>query len=133
MPTYRVIEKATGQTVSAYAAMGVVEGEYPLTSYDHVEYLDDEPVVQRGPRKLTKLQFIERMGDPAYAAILQMAKADIGVEVFMRKFEATTPDEDGTSINLDDPRTIAGVNAIGATLEAQQIVEPGWADEVLNG
>ncbi len=66
-------------------------------------------------------------------AILTMAKTSVLVEAFIRRFEMTTPEADYTSIYLDDPRTVAGVTQIGAALEAADVVDSGWADEVLNG
>ena len=104
--------------------------------YDHI-IVPSEAVLPgvkpKGPRRLTKNQFIDRLGDAAYIAILTMARADVQVEAFVRRFEMTTPEVDYTSIDLDDPRTVAGVTQIGAALEAAGVVAGGWADEVLNG
>jgi len=108
----------------------------PFSDFDHVLLSPEDvvPVVTPvGQRRLTKLQFIDRLGDTAYMAILAMAKDSLLVEAFITRFEMTTPDPDGTSIDPDDPRTVAGVTAIGAALVAQGVVSEGWADEVLNG
>ena len=82
-------------------------------------------------QRLTKLEFIEKLGDEAFMAILQMAKASPSVEAWVAKMELTTPDPDGTSVDLCDPRTIAGIEAIGMMLEAQEVVSLGWAQAVL--
>lgn len=86
-----------------------------------------------GRRLLTKLEFIELLGDVAYPAILTMAKASVQIEAWMKKLELTTPDADGYSINLDDLRTQGGITAIGMALEMQGIVTADWVSEVLNG
>ncbi len=43
--------------------------------------------------------------------------------------ELATPEDDGTSINLDDPRTQGGVQA----LELIGLIGEGRAEEILNG
>lgn len=137
MPTYLVIRKTDGAEMTSYCAGEVTEqintDFYPQTDFDHVEWVEGTAPVVSGPRRLTKLQFIARLGDAAFGAILTMAKSSIEVEAFMKLFELATPEADGTSIDLDDPRTAAGVVAIGLALEAQGIVQSGWAQGVLNG
>lgn len=86
-----------------------------------------------GRRRLSKLEFIELMGDAAYVTILQLAKASIEVEAWVKKMELTTADSDGTSIDLDDPRTQAGVASIGTVLLGMGVVPADWAEGVLNG
>lgn len=39
----------------------------------------------------------------------------------------------GTSVDLDDQRTIAGVTAIGGVLQQMGVVDATWAEGVLNG
>jgi hypothetical protein len=93
-----------------------------------------EPVTMYGGRRrITKLEFVELLGDAAYAAILTMQKQSVQVEAWVKKMELTTPDADGNSVNLDDPRTQAGVMALGMMLEAEGVVAEGWAEGVLNG
>lgn len=86
-----------------------------------------------GRRMLTKLEFIELLGDAAYQGILTMAKVSVQIEAWVKKMEMTTPDENGYSVNLDDQRTQAGVMAIGMALEMQGIVGADWVSEVLHG
>lgn len=85
-----------------------------------------------GRRRLSKLEFVELLGDAAYGAILVMQKQSVQVEAWVKKMELATPEADGTSIDLDDPRTQSGVMALGMMLEAQGVVSEGWAEGVLN-
>lgn len=137
MSTYAVTRKADGVEVFRYSNDVPVEWDgMPFAEYDHVLLPPEEvvPVVTPvGPRRRTKLQFIDRLGDAAYVAILTMAKTSVLVEAFIRRFEMTTPEADYTSIDLDDPRTVAGVTQIGEALEAAGVVGAGWAERVLNG
>ena len=52
-----------------------------------------------------------------------------GLRVFLADVESATPEPDGTSIDLDDPRTVAGVNA----LETYGLIATGRAAEILSG
>ncbi len=74
---------------------------------------DDPPPDPRkygGRRRLSKLEFIDLLA-------------------WIRKMELATPEDDGTSINLDDPRTQGGVQA----LELIGLIGEGRAEEILNG
>ena len=136
MSTFAVIRKADGVEVYRYSNDVPVEWEgMPFADYDHALLPPEEvhAVVPKGLRRLTKLQFIDKLGDATYIAILTMAKTNVLVEAFIRRFEMTTPEADYTSIDLDDPRTIAGVTQIGAALESVGVGDAGWAEEVLNG
>lgn len=133
MPVYVITRKADGAEVTRYAAASVTEGTHPLNAFDHVELIEDAAPVVPAVTRLTKLQFIDRMGDAAHKAVLQMSKVNVDVEAFVQRFELATPDTDGTSVDLTDPRTIAGVAAIGAALQAMGVVGVNWASEVLNG
>ena len=102
--------------------------------YIHNEIPEESEKVLAVPkRRLTKLEFIERLGDAAFAAVLEMAKASPELNAWVEKVKMATPDPDGTSVDLGDPRTIAGVNALEPALIAQGVVASGWADGVLNG
>jgi len=78
-------------------------------------------------RKLTKLEYMNRFSDSELAAIYGAAKVSPAVEVWLKKFEMATPDADGKAIDLDDPRTIAGLQA----LEAATLLGAGRATEIL--
>lgn len=137
MPVYIVTRKSDGAEVYRYESAEPVEWDgMALSEHDHTEALSSpsgaEPLA-RTVTRLTKLQFVDRMGDAAYVAVLQMAKANVAVEAFVKRFEMATPELDGTSVDLTDPRTVAGVVAIGAALQAMGVVGDAWASEVLNG
>lgn len=137
MPHYRATPTPSGSAVEYDAEMPQPEhlgDDWVLEAIFEATPSPDAPPPQpSGPRRLTKLQFIERLGDAAFVAILQMAKQSAEVEAFVERFRLTTPDPDGTSIDLDDARTAAGVAAIGAALLQMGVVAADWADEVLHG
>lgn len=137
MPVYIVTRKADGAEVCRYESAEPVEWDgMAFAEHEHTEAPpapdSAEPAVPAVTR-LTKLQFIDRMGDAAYVAVLQMAKANVAVEAFVKRFEMATPEADGTSVDLTDPRTVAGVTAIGAALQAMGVVDASWVSEVLHG
>jgi hypothetical protein len=93
---------------------------------------DDPPPDPRkygGRRRLSKLEFIDLLTDTEYVTILAAAKESVQIEAWIRKMELATPEDDGTSINLDDPRTQGGVQA----LELIGLIGEGRAEEILNG
>lgn len=137
MPVYIVTRKADSAEVYRYQSDAPVEWDgMSFSDHEHSEMVEQpdpiEPLLPSVTR-LTKLQFIDRMGDAAYKAVLQMAKANVDVEAFVKRFEMATPEPDGTSVDLTDPRTVAGVTAIGAALQAMGVVGANWASEVLYG
>jgi hypothetical protein len=136
MPVYSVRSKSNGAEITRYASVVLARlDEFPLDQYDHVDIDEPSPVqtVYGGRRRVTKLEFIELLGDAAYGAILAMAKQSLQVEAWVKKMELATPEPDGTSIWLDDPRTQAGVQALGMVLEQQGVVSADWAEGVLRG
>lgn len=72
-------------------------------------------------RRLTKLQFQELLGDEVYKAIKRMALASEDVGLWLDKFNMMTPEADGTSISLDDPRTRMGLLALAEVPELQAL------------
>jgi hypothetical protein len=133
--TYIVTRKSDGRQVYEYSHTEPLDmAGFEFATHEHLEKADSPaPVAPRGPRRLTKQQFIDRMGGPAHKAILQMQEVDLDVRAFVHRFENLTPDPDGTSVDLDDPRTIAGVTAIGPALVAAGVLSSDWAEGVLNG
>jgi len=94
--------------------------------------LPDPVVEQPAPyvppaRRLTKLAYIGRLG-PDFISVLVASKVSVEVEAFVRMLDWATPDPDGTSIDLDDPRVIYALN----TLEASGVIGVGRAAEILN-
>lgn len=77
-------------------------------------------------RRLSKLAFVGRLGAD-FATILTASKSSVAIEMFVRMLDWATPDQDGTSVDLDDPRVIHALN----TLEAGGIIAAGRAAEIL--
>lgn len=131
-----VTSKTTGAEVYRYEADAPIEWVgMEFATHDHAE---PPPAAEpqneaAAPRRMSKLAFIDRLGDDAYKAILAISRVNLDVEAFVKRFEMTTPDPDGTSVDLADRRTIAGVTLIGAALYANGVVPQDWAQEVLNG
>jgi hypothetical protein len=101
--------------------------------YEFLPGPDDPPrapePVYGGRRRLSKLEFIDLLTDTEYVTILAAAKESVQIEAWIRKMELATPDNDGTSIDLDDPRTQGGVQA----LELIGLLGNGRAEEILRG
>lgn len=75
----------------------------------------------RPKRIITKLEYMNRFTDTELATIYTLAKTNISIEIWLEKFKLAT------DINLDDPRTVGGVNA----LEQLGIIAQGRAQEIL--
>ena len=129
----KVIRRSDGAEVPRYAAQAVTEIDgFPFVDFDHIEINPDDPIPTSGATRLPRLQFIARLGDSAVVAILALSQQSVEVAAWVKLLDWTTPDADGTSIDLLDPRTIAGLNALEPALIAQGVVTEGWAREVLN-
>lgn len=136
MPIYHVYRKSDQAQVTGYAAAALaLLDEYPLDQFDHVEYVEGtvSTTVFGGRRRVSKLEFIALLGQAAYVTILGMARESVEVEAWVKQIEMASQDAEGWSIDLDDPRTAAGLNAIEPTLIGLGVVESGWAQGVLNG
>lgn len=70
---------------------------------------------------LTKLEYMNRFTDAELEGIYTAAKSTIAIEIWLEKFKLAT------DINLEDARTIAGVQA----LEAAGLLAVGRAAEIL--
>lgn len=73
-------------------------------------------------RRITKQDLIDRMQPEEMAGILTAAKTDVMAEAWLFRFNSVTPDPDGTSIDLDDPRTVAGLTAMFGAVRATEIL-----------
>jgi hypothetical protein len=130
MTTYVVTDKQTGQEVYRYQADAPIEwAGMEFATHDHTAVID--PITDVVPRmatsrRLTKLAYMNRFMDTELDTIYSVAKTDIGVEVWLAKFNAATPEADGTSIDLDDPRTLGGLQA----LEEAGLIGAGRALEI---
>lgn len=76
--------------------------------------------------RLTKQQFIDRFTSQEMQAIMAAGRASVGVEAWLFRFNNLTPDPDGTSVDLQDPRTLMGLQE----LEAGGLLGPGRAAEI---
>jgi len=126
MTTWIVTNRATGEVVHAYTA----DTPYPWDGmgFDTCNHIAEVVVPPTPPvRRLSKLQYMQRFTDAELAAIYSAAKVSAAVEVWLAKFNAASVETDGTSVDLDDPRTIAGLQA----LEASGLIGAGRAAEVL--
>jgi hypothetical protein len=72
-------------------------------------------------KRLTKLEYMNRFEDNELAAIYTAAKSIIQIEIWLEKFKLAT------EIDLTDPRTIGGVQA----LEAAGLIGQGRSLEIL--
>lgn len=70
---------------------------------------------------ISKVDYMNRYTDAELAGIFTISKTNIAVEVWLKKFDAAR------DIDLNDPRTIAGVQAI----EASGLLAAGRAAEIL--
>ena len=82
---------------------------------------------EKARRRVTKLEYMNRFEDAELAAIYSAAKVSVLVEVWLAKFNATTPEPDGTAIDLDDARTQGGLLA----LESAGLLGAGRAIEII--
>lgn len=115
-----------GQPFNVTGGSFVVDPNPPVPVWD----VPEEPAVPapvQAPRRLTKLAYMNRFHDDELAAIYTAAKTVVQVEVMLAKLNAATPDADGTSVDLDDPRTVGGLYA----LEAVGLISAGRANEIL--
>lgn len=128
MTTFVVTRKTDHAEVYRYSSPVPIEWSgMSFENYDHVALIDPEQAAPpKGIRRLSKLGFIARIGGD-FANILAAAKVSVEVEMFVRMLDWATPDPDGTSVDLDDPRVIGALT----NLEAAQLLSVGKAQEVL--
>ena len=129
MSNWSVTNRLTGEIVYAYEADTPTEWlgmEY--AQFNHIK--DPDPVPTPVVRRLSRLDFIKRLGDAAFVTILALAKDSVEVEALVEMVRMATPEQDGTCIDLDDPRTQYGIHQIEPTLIAMGKVSEGWADSV---
>ena len=129
MSTWQVTERATGKVVYAYTSDEPVE--WPGMEYATHNHNKVIEVVEAPKRRLTKLELIGRMGEAVFVSIIGMAQQSVEMAAWVELVRMATPEQDGTSIDLDDQRTLAGLNALEPVLIAQGIVSAGWAAGVV--
>ena len=144
MPIYIVINKETNAEVSRYSAMGVVEGSWPLSAHDHIEYVEPVVVAPVPEKRITRLALRSRFTSAEKVA-LEIASLDNpaatmqerGGAAALRAYMADVAS--ATFIDLNRPDTRAGIQQ----LEVFGLLAPGralvildtepTADEVFNG
>ena len=129
MSNWQVVNRTTGEVVYAYGSDDPVE--WPGMEYAQFNHVKAVEVVEPPKRRLTKLELIGRMGEAVFVAIIGMAQQSVEMAAWVEMVRMTTPYPDGTSIDLDDPRTVSGLNAIEPALVAQGVVSAGWAAGVV--
>jgi len=139
MTTWLVTNRTTGEVIYAYTADEPTE--WPGMEFTRCNHIAEVVVEPPAPsRRATKLQFRNLFTTTEKVAIelaaLDNPSADMtaraqsaGLRVFLEDLDSATPDPDGTSVDLDDPRTVAGVNA----LESIGLIAAGRATEILSG
>lgn len=126
MTIYQVTRISDGVDVYRYAADAPIEWDsMGFATHTHTPIIIETPAVPQGPRKLSKLGFIGRIGDE-FVGILTAARSNVQVEMFVRMLDWATPDPDGTSVDLDDPRVVTALD----TLEAVGLLGAGRAQEI---
>jgi hypothetical protein len=130
MTTYVVTRKQDQAEIYRYQSDAPIEwAGMEFATHNHtavVDLITDVVPRMATPRRLTKLAYMNRFTDTELGTIYSVAKTNIGVEVWLAKFNAATPEADGTSIDLDDPRTLGGLQA----LEAAGLIGAGRALEI---
>jgi hypothetical protein len=125
MTTWTVSNRATGEVVYAYTSDEAVDWpDMGFALFNHIAAVEVTP--SPIPRRLSKLDYMQRFTEAEMAGIYSAAKSSISLEVWLAKFNATTPDPDGTSVDLDDPRTIGGLFA----MESAGLLAAGRAAEI---
>jgi len=128
MANYTVQIRSTGETVDSYTAdFPSHTDEYPYDTYNHI--LTPEVIVQV-TRRVSKLEFVARLGDEEFTALLSLARESVEVEKFVKMIDWASTEQDGTSIDLDDPR-VQAVSGLESMLVALGKTQPGWAARVL--
>lgn len=134
MDTWIVQNRETEKIVYAYGAdKADHERLYPFSTHNHIKQKEELASIVPVRRGVTKQEFLDLLGSAAVAFILTAAKSDVAVESWVKRLDLVTPDPDGTSVYLNDPRTIAGVEQLGQLLQVHGIVSADWAKGVLDG
>lgn len=129
MPEYVVYDRDTGNVVYAYTADTATDfSEYPFQNFSHV--VKKAAVSEAPRRRVTKLEFIARIGDAAFTKLLELSQSSVEIAKFVKMIDWATPDPDGTSIDLDDPR-VQKIADLEPLLVSTGDVSVGWASEVL--
>lgn len=105
----------------------IADAEFIAQNYPDAVMEEPEPEILPRIRRFSKLGFIGLLGDD-FVNILNAAKVDVQVELFVRMLDWATPDADGTSVDLDDPRVVGALHYF----ESEGLMGIGRAAEVLS-
>lgn len=108
-----------------------IDGEYLVTETDSGSIIRElnRPAPEVVTRRLSKLTFRDRFTLDEKRAIYTAAQTSIDVQIWLDDLNAATPEADGTAVDLDDSRTVAGVQA----LETAGFIAAGRAAQILGG
>jgi hypothetical protein len=122
----RICDLAGNTVTDLEGAAWIIDANPPLPLWA----LPDVAPVAPPPetKRITKLAYMDRFTDTELALIYTAAKTNIAVEIWLARFNATTPELDGTAIDLLDPRTTGGLYA----MESAGLLAPGRASEIIN-
>lgn len=131
---YGVVVRYTdvdGVTLFQAVPSGISSSVIDPTPSEPLWALDDPDTIEPPPpppsRRLTKLGFVGLLGND-FPVILAASKQSLQVELFVRMLDWATPDPDGTSVDLDDPRVVYALTQ----LEAAGVIGEGRAAEILS-
>jgi hypothetical protein len=114
---YEILDAVNGKVVNTIEA----SEDFCATHYPFYRLVEEPIATAPSVRTLTKLEYMNRFTDAELAAIYTAAKSNVQVEVWLDKFKLAE------EINLDDPSTISGVQA----LEAAGLLSTGRSAEIL--
>lgn len=101
---YNILDDNNNVINTIIASEEFVEAAYP----GHYVLVGPEPTPPPPPPIITKLAMLTRFTDAEYVGILTEAKTDVTIEAWLNKFNAAT------TINLEDPRTVSGMDLLVA-------------------
>ncbi len=122
----RICDLAGNTVTDLEGAAWIIDENPPLPLWA----LPDVPAAAPPPesKRVTKLAYMDRFTDEELGLIYTTAKTNVAIEIWLARFNATTPEADGTAIDLLDPRTAGGLYA----MESAGLLAPGRASEIIN-
>lgn len=101
---YNILDDNNNVVNTIIADEAFVEANYPR----HYVLVGPEPAPPSLPNIITKVAMITRFTDQEFVGVLSAAKTDVEVEGWYVRFSAAN------TINLDDSRTVSGINMLVA-------------------
>ena len=120
MNTYEILDNENNVINTIIATEDFVESEHP--NRYRLKDMSNLPPPPPIPAIITKIAMITRFTDSEYTGILSSAKTDVETQAWVDRLYAAL------SINLIDPRTIAGVNMF----VSKGLITQERATEILN-